>query len=141
MLDANVYISAAIHPRGIPGRVIDKFLRESVFEIVMSAAIVDEVVAALDYPKVRKYIRADIGATAWFQSLAVLADFVSGEYELTGVSADPDDDKYIAAAVEGRAAVLVSGDPDLLRIDEHAGVSIMTPRRFLELLTSRHRPA
>ncbi len=44
------------------------------------------------------------------------------------------DDKYIAAAIEGRASFVVSGDPELLDIKEHQGVRIVNPRAFLELL-------
>jgi predicted nucleic acid-binding protein len=51
-----------------------------------------------------------------------------GEHEAPGVSADPDDDKYVAAAVEGRPAFVVSGDPDLLDVGAHEGVRIVTPR-------------
>ena len=45
------------------------------------------------------------------------------------VSKDADDDKYIAAAIEGRASFVVSGD-----IKEHQGVRIVNPRAFLDLL-------
>ena len=59
---------------------------------------------------------------------------IAGEYEVRGVSGDPDDDKYIAAAVEGRAPLVVSGDPYLLALREHEGVRIGSPRAFLDLL-------
>ncbi len=50
------------------------------------------------------------------------------------MSADRDDDKYIAAALEGRATFVVTGDPDLLEIGQQAGVRIVNPREFLSLL-------
>ena len=40
----------------------------------------------------------------------------------------------MAAAIEGRAAFLVTGDPDLLTLGEHEGIRIITPRAFLDLL-------
>jgi predicted nucleic acid-binding protein len=54
---------------------------------------------------------------------------VAGEYEVQGVSRDPDDDKYLAAALEGRATFVVTGHPDLLDVKEHEGVRILTPTR------------
>ncbi|MSO82348.1 MAG: hypothetical protein EXQ53_03490 [Acidobacteria bacterium] len=54
--------------------------------------------------------------------------------DLTPLSEDPDDDKYAAAAIAGRASFVVSGDSDLLSILEHEGVRIVNPRAFLELL-------
>ena len=52
----------------------------------------------------------------------------------TGDNADPDDDKYLAAAIEGRASFVVTGDRDLLAVTRHAGVRILAPRAFPVLL-------
>jgi len=134
VLDANVYVSAAIRPEGPPGQLLEKFLHESAFELVMSPAIIDEVIKTLEDPKVRRHIRAKIDGSTWFETIVVLADVVAGEHEISGVSRDPDDDKYLAAAVEGRATFVVTGDPDLLDLGEHAGVRIVNPRQFLEVL-------
>jgi putative PIN family toxin of toxin-antitoxin system len=139
VLDANVYIRAAIRPQGLPGQIIERFLRESAFELVVSPAIVDEVLRALRYPKVAKYIRAELEPEVWFTGIVLLADLVAGDYVLSGVSEDPDDDKYLAAAVEGRATRLVTGDPGLLRVGEHTGVRIVNPRAFVEALRESRR--
>ena len=52
---------------------------------------------------------------------------------------DPDDDKFLAAAVLGEADCIVTGDRDLLALDPFEGVAIATPRDFLSTLgrTSR----
>ena len=70
----------------------------------------------------------------WFEDIMVLADLVSGDDAVSGVCADPDDDKYIGAAIEGRAALIVTGDRQLLALIEHDGVRIISPRTFLDLL-------
>jgi putative PIN family toxin of toxin-antitoxin system len=134
VLDANVYVSAVIRPEGPPGQIIQRFLRDAAFEIVVSSAIVEEVLRALAYPKVRKHIRGNAEPELWFEDIIVLAQFVAGERAILGVSEDPDDDKYIAAAVEGRAAFVVSGDPHLLGIKQHEGLRFVSPRSFLGLL-------
>jgi predicted nucleic acid-binding protein len=54
VLDANVFVSAAIHPDGPPGRIVEQFLRTDAFTLVLSEAIVDEVMRARAYPKVRR---------------------------------------------------------------------------------------
>ncbi len=74
VLDANVYVSAAVQPEGPPGRIIQRFLREAAFEIVLSPAIVEEVFRALAYPKVRRHIRGEIEPELWFEDIMVLAD-------------------------------------------------------------------
>ena len=134
VLDANVYVSAIIRPEGPPGRVIERFLRDSAFEIVLSPAIVEETLRALTYAKVRKYVRGTVDHQLWFEDLVLLAEFVAGDYEMSAASADPDDDKYLAAALEGRATLVVTGDPDLLALEEHQGVRIVNLRAFLGLL-------
>ena len=62
------------------------------------------------------------------------APYFQGEGYMSVEGKDPDDDKYIAAAIEGRASFVVSGDPDLLDIKVHEGVRIVNPRAFLDLL-------
>lgn len=134
VLDANVYVSAYIRPEGPPGQIIERFLHDAAFEIILSAEIVEEVLQALAYPKIRKAVRGKGDSELWFEDILVLAHLITGDFKISGVSEDPDDDKYIAAAIEGRAAFVVSGDPDLLDVVEHQGVRIITPRGFLDLL-------
>ena len=134
VLDANVYVSAVIRPEGPPGQIIERFLRDAAFAIVVSSAIVEEVLRALAYPKVRKHIRGSVDPELWFEDIVVLAQFSAGEHEMRRVSDDPDDDKYIAAAVESRAAFVVCGDPHLLRIKRHEGLRFVNPRTFLGFL-------
>jgi len=133
VLDANVYVSAFVRPEGPPGQIVERLLRQSAFEVILSAAIVDEVLRALAYPKVLKSARTKVEPDLWFEDIVMLAEFVTDQ-QIESVSKDPDDDKYIAAAMEGRASFVVSGDPDLLDIKEHQGVRIVNPRAFLELL-------
>ncbi len=136
VLDCNVYISAIIRPEGPPGRIIERFLRASAFDLVLSPAIRDEVLGALNYPKVRKSIKRAVDPQLWFEDILLLAKLVAGDYRVTGVSEDPDDDIYLAAAIEGRCSYIVSGDPDLLELDEHEGVRIVTPRAFVTMLAT-----
>jgi putative PIN family toxin of toxin-antitoxin system len=132
VLDANVYVSAAVRRDGPPGQIIERFLRGGTLEIIMSQTIVDEVLRALSYPKVRKYIRPGLNPELWFEDIVVLSELVAFEREILGASKDPDDDKYIAAAIEGRASFVVAGDADLLELKQYGGIRIVSPRMFLD---------
>lgn len=134
VLDANVFVSAYVRPEGPPGQIVERFLRDAAFDVVLSEEIVDEVLQALSYPKVQKTARTKVEPQLWFEDIVVLAQLIAGEHEVSGVSQDPDDDKYLAAAIESRAVLVVSGDPDLLKVSEHQGIRIITPRAFLDLL-------
>ncbi len=105
--------------------------------MVVSPAVVDEVLRVLEYPKVRKLVRgAATGPELWFEDVVVLADMVAGELRVSDVCDDPDDDKYVAAALEGRAGCVVTGDLRFLPLHDYEGVRIVTPRAFLDLLGS-----
>ena len=134
VLDGNVYVSAIIQPDGLPGKVVSRFLRDSAFEAILSPAIFEEIVRALAYPKVRKHISGGRDPIPWFEDLALLTDMVAGDFGLTGVYSDPDDDKYLAAALEGRAGFVVTGDRRFLALKEHEGIRIVAPRTFLDML-------
>jgi predicted nucleic acid-binding protein len=43
---------------------------------------------------------------------------------------DPDDDKFLELAVNGRADAIISGDIDLLVLDTFRGIPIITPAAF-----------
>jgi len=88
VLDANAYISAIIQPAGTPGRLVERFLRDADFEIVLSLAIVDEVMRALAYPKVRKLLRG-VDAQLWFEDIVMLADLVVGAQQLLASATIP----------------------------------------------------
>jgi len=136
VLDANLYISALIQPNGPPGRILERFLRDAAFEIVLSPAIAEEVLRALAYPKVRKLIRSTIEPELWFEDIVMLADLVFDIEKLPALCEDPDDDKYLATALEGRAAFIITGDEGLLALKEHEGIRVVTPRMFLDWLAA-----
>ncbi|HSL84964.1 MAG TPA: putative toxin-antitoxin system toxin component, PIN family [Thermoanaerobaculia bacterium] len=48
------------------------------------------------------------------------------------VCRDADDDWVLATALAGEAEVVVTGDPDLLDLQSHQGIRILTPRQWLE---------
>ena len=59
-----------------------------------------------------------------------------GDLAFPGASRDPKDDKFLACAVEGEAAYLVSGDEDLLSLKHFQGISIVRPADFVRLVES-----
>jgi len=134
LLDANVLISAAIHPAGTPGMIVAALLERDAFELVLSPGIVAEVEAALKLRKIRRYLREPDEALLWLADLAALADLADDTGRAKGVCRDPDDDAVLSAAIEGRADAIVTGDADLLVLEEHDGIAIVTPRVFLDLL-------
>ncbi len=127
-------ISAAIRPSGAPGQVVTALFARQAFEMVLSRAIVAEVETALGLAKIRRYLREPNDASLWLTDVVALADLVPDTGAVTGVCRDPDDDVVLAAAVEGRAEVIVTGDEDLLDLAHYERLSMVTPRAFLGML-------
>ena len=134
VFDTNVFVSAFIQPKSPPGRLLAMLIQGDKFELVLSTAILDEVGRALRYPKVRRRIKLDDDdLDLRVAMLGILSTIVSvSSRTVTGVSRDPDDDAILAAAVEGCADYIVTGDQDLLTIGDYQGIRIVTPRAFLQ---------
>jgi putative PIN family toxin of toxin-antitoxin system len=47
-------------------------------------------------------------------------------------SRDPKDDKFLEAAVNGRADVIVTGDGDLLELNPFRGIAILAPAAYVD---------
>lgn len=135
VLDANVVASSLIQPKGASGRIVRRLLAGH-FQLITAESLLGEARRCILYPRVRKRILlSDDEIEAFLAALAVLGDVVEVSlYDLSAVPRDPDDSKYLAVALEGRAPYVVSGDKDLLEVGEYQGVRILTPAQFLGLL-------
>jgi uncharacterized protein len=134
VLDTNIFVSAAFRPEGPPGKLIRELVEDAAFELVLSEAIAEEAFRAFAYPKLRKYFQHDLVPEHWFQDLLMLAEIIPGELDIRGICEDPDDDKFIAAALEGRAQFIVTGDRQLLAVGGYEAIRIVGPRVFLDFL-------
>ena len=65
-------------------------------------------------------------------ALADRAELVEPTTSLV-VSRDPDDDRFLELAVDGKATLIISGDSHLLDLSPFEGIPIVTPDAFLRL--------
>jgi len=66
--------------------------------------------------------------------LGYFSTVVEGKTRLAVIREDPADDRYLEAAVEGRASYIVSGDRLLLALETYEDIEILTARQFLGVL-------
>jgi hypothetical protein len=93
VLDTNIYISGVILTRGTPFDILEAWRRQE-YLLVTSPAIMAEIERVLRYPHIRQnYAITDRDVERLLNSLQTEALVVAGDYEVRGVSADPDDDK------------------------------------------------
>ncbi len=135
VLDANVFISALIRPEGPPGKILVAFVERRAFALLVSPAIIDELRRSLAEPRLGRHLRLTAQEReAWIASVENLAENVAGKRRMRVVEADPDDDKYFSAALEGEADVIVSGHRHVLDVGRYERIRVLTPRTFLEML-------
>jgi predicted nucleic acid-binding protein len=53
---------------------------------------------------------------------------------LKEIKEDPEDNKYLSAAVEGKADFIISGDHHLKDLRIYQGIRILDPSTFLKLM-------
>lgn len=134
LLDANVFISYLLHPRGTIGEVLQAALEER-YTLLLPEPVQTEFVAKVaEKPYLADRITRN-ELQALISALAVVAETIAPiTQEIPAVTRDPRDDYLIAYAAVGEADCLVTGDTDLLILEEVAGIRLLTPAEFLELL-------
>jgi putative PIN family toxin of toxin-antitoxin system len=128
VVDPGVLIAGLIASGGATADIIRAWQR-GLFELVVSAHLLEELTDTLLRPKFRRWI-AENDAIAFVEVLRLSAMVVEDPVTVDRVSRDPDDDYLIALARASAAHVLVSGDDDLTSIARNKP-PIVTPRRFL----------
>lgn len=134
VLDTNVLVSGLLTGSGAPRQILDAWL-EGRYILVISLYLVEELIHVLSYPRIAERLRLDeeeLGAM--MAALLSKAEVTPGHVHLPGVTRDPKDDAVVACAREGEAGYIVSGDQDLLVLGEYAGIQVVTPRQFMEIL-------
>lgn len=133
VVDTNILVRAVIKPSGSVGPVLQR-LRRRDYLLLISRATLDELVDVLSRPRLRaKYGISDPVLRAVVRLMILRGELVSPQRRIAACR-DPKDDKFLEAAVGGRADVVVSGDADLLSLDPFEGIPIVTPARFLTML-------
>lgn len=129
ILDTNVVISG-IFWKGPPFRVLDAW-QEQCFRLVISVPILEE------YRRVLAEMAGEHFSPVLHSILGLIelhSEMVEPISLAKAVCNDPDDDKFIEAAVAAAADYVVSGDTALLRLKDHRGIRMVKPAEFLRLL-------
>lgn len=125
VIDTNV-LASAIFFGGKPYLLL-RYIMDGQVDVVASKELVDEyeeIVLRLKqkYPSIstRIPLQEILGR---FEIIRVTTDI--------HISRDPDDDKFISCAIDGKCLYIVSGDRDLLDIENYGNIEIITVVDFL----------
>ena len=133
VLDTNVLISAALSRHGSPFALVQHILGHG--RLVFSEPTFAELRSRIYRPKFDRYISLDMREHL-LRDLSASAAWVDLSPH-DAWSRDPDDDKFIATALQAGAAVLVSGDQDLLTAPAPAPLRIISPNEALRDIMAR----
>ena len=127
ILDTNVFISGVFFS-GPPYRILEAW-QDGKLQLVASQEILEE------YQRVGETLAEQFPGV----NLQPIIDLVTTNAEVfpnqvlpESLCEDPDDDKFIACALAGRCRVIVSGDRHLLKVSGFRGLTVMSPRRFID---------
>lgn len=133
VIDTNLIVSYLLTQSATLSRLIDHW-EQGHFVYVISPALLRELREVVYRPRLRQHMRLDPGIL--LEVIEADAEIIAGDLVLTGVCRDPKDDPFIACAVEGQAAYLVTGDHDLLDLGAYEGVRMIRAYDFGQLLDS-----
>ncbi len=127
VLDTNVFISG-IFFSGPPFEIL-KAWRDGRVQLLVSPAILDE------YQRVGNELALqfhDVDVSPFLDLLTIQAEIVLAPVLPSVIHDDPSDDKFLEAAVAGKASYIISGDKHLLKLSVFQGIQILKPRDFVQ---------
>lgn len=127
VLDTNVIVSALSH--GGKPREILALTRKGEIELIISPFILDELSHVLK----RKFLWSPERTQEAVANLLLYAT-VADSIPTLAVVDDDADNRVLECALAGGASIIVTGDHDLLRLNEFRKIQILKPSEFLEFL-------
>ncbi len=140
VLDTNVLVSGFagfLQSTSTPGQLLHRW-RNGQFELIVSAHILTELATTFANPyfQQRLTLQQRAAALALVRSEARITPITVAVH---GVATHPEDDLMLATAVSGPAEYLITGDKPLQNLGSYQGVTILSPRAFLDILSSAER--
>ncbi len=127
VLDTNVFISG-IFFTGPPFQIL-KAWRDGRVQLLVSPSILDE------YQRIGAELALqfrDVDLKPFLDLLTVQAEIVLAPTLPPVIHNDPSDDKFLEAAVAGKAPYIISGDKHLLKLSLFQGIQILKPKDFVQ---------
>ena len=127
-MDTNVLISAGIVVGSRPFNVLQWVINHG--RLLLSREVIEEFTTRfIPRTKFDRYL-SERGRRDFVTEVVAASEVIVVTTRLA-VCADPDDDKVLALAVDGRADCVVTGNTRHFP-PEHAGVPVLTPAAFAE---------
>ncbi len=131
VLDTNVLVSGIIW-KGTPRQVLELWADGKWQPFASMDMVVEYQRVILELTA--KYPETTVDAMELLNEFVASCVIVKPIVTEKKISRDPDDDKFILAALSTNADYLVSGDNDLLTLEKFGGTEIIKPSAFCRFL-------
>ena len=131
VIDTNV-VASAVFFGGRPAELLRMVIRHEHLAVATDE-IVDEYQATISY-LLGKYDgkKMQLSIVPIFSAMEIIQATSKVE-----ICRDPDDNKFISCAIDGHCYYVVSGDKDLLSLEQFGNIKIVTVAEFLELFSDK----
>ena len=128
VVDTNALVSRLLLAESVPAHAVRKAVDMGL--LLVSEATMDELADVLSRRKFDRYISME-DRQGFIRLLGRVAEMVPIVYPIRA-SRDPRDDKFLEVAVNGSAALIVTGDADLLALHPFQQTAILSPADYLK---------
>jgi putative PIN family toxin of toxin-antitoxin system len=127
VLDTNVLVSG-IFFSGPPAEILNAWHKGHV-QFVLTSEIIDEYFRVADILS-GKFSGVEISPILTL--IVTHSELIQTPPLARQICEDPTDDKFLACALGSESKIIISGDKHLLKISGYRGITVMTPRAFVE---------
>jgi len=138
-LDTNVLISGTFWTGDsfrildmIDNKELDNISSREIIEEYNETIKSDEIVDKVDNKK--------LIMTKVVHNVIKNSEIVEPTAKLDVIKDDPDDNRVLECAKEGKVSHVITNDNHLLKLKEFEGIKIVTPEEFLQILESDNKP-
>ena len=128
IIDTNLWISFLIGKELLGLKTL---LIEQTIQVVLSKQILQEIILVTKRPKLQKYFPKN-KVTELVDLLKVIGLLIEIKSEVS-ICRDPKDDYLLALAKDSQADFLITGDRDLLILEQFRETQIVTYQNFLKI--------
>ncbi|MGA1840826.1 MAG: putative toxin-antitoxin system toxin component, PIN family [bacterium] len=135
VIDTNLFISGLFGKKDATSTQLQDLWISDEFELATSIEIMKEVSRVLQYPKIKQKLHPkDETIKRFFHLIFRKAIITKDIYKTDKITEDPEDNKFLACALESKADFIISGDKHLRNLKQFHGIRILDAKTFLYLL-------
>jgi len=132
IIDTNLWISFLLTSKF---NFLDNLLESNKIQLLFSQELLEEFINVIKRPKLKQFFKQD-DVNQLLEIISSFSEFVNVKSE-TKVCRDEKDDFLLSLALDGFADYLITGDKDLLVIEEFEGTKIVTISDLEKLITKK----